>query len=402
MRTIRNIKQKRNKKIKKRTLKNNNKNQKNNKQNKFGGAKSYPPLKTDAEIYAFWSPFFQNMPINPINKVVKTQDAITNINNFKSQLQQLLNTNNSCNIIKSTIRKYAITEKAKRFGYENQICFINVLFGLLSYIMKDKCTIMITGGKAVQLALSNMDPQNTNTSSNYASDDIDVIIIPKSITGVSTGIIPKEYAEQIAGFINWITVINNKPMLSIEQNDITLPMAQPPVESLIGSIVKISLPFINASGRPGFFAIADIGYILPEHSNIFHEFQQRIYFDINIQTFHTNGFFTSVDAAGLVLEKLHYIIKYISPSSMADSTQNKFRASLHKSINVLLDQLLIQKIKQNPPNQVITKDTLIKDYFYIYMDKFDMEELPDDITIEQIIQFITTANTGAVSYSSVF
>jgi hypothetical protein len=264
------------------------------------------------------------------------------------------------------------------------------------------CEIVVKGGRALQLALSKRDrydPIRKKTIPSvtyirkYASNDIDVLILPDSKKLQDSQLL----ALRIGEFIDWLTTFsdaygNPQTMFSF----IHLPKPKLPVQSnpevpSEGSIVKLS---ISVSGERGnrFIAISDIGYITSEYSHIFEANPIKTVIDNDKDH---PAFLLSVNPQNLFLEKTYYIVKYISRRYISDTNLNKYRASLHKSYNFLLDDLTINidrslktdiyadatKSKEQIKNELI-------DYYFNELKRVVPSSEGFEVSLEQLIAFV--------------
>ena len=103
------------------------------------------------------------------------------------------------------------------------------------------------------------------------------------------------------------------------------------------------------------------------------------------------GMFMSVSMNGLILEKIHYIAKYMHSN---ESNNVRFRSSLKRSLNALLDDLT-QNYQPKPiPNntnseqlvKVIDKRDILQ--YYIEREYLIYFAFPNDTNQEEIITFI--------------
>lgn len=311
-----------------------------NKKQKYGGMVGYDlagnritpaRIVNNLDARPFWEAYFNS----DFNKMVQ----------FKSVVQKMIKINN-CKYLQKKIPAFDVTPDAMTF--KPTICLVTLIFSYLSSLLEFTCEIVVKGGRAMQLALSKReryDPirkkiiPSVTYIRKYPSNDIDILILPDSKKLQDSQLL----ALRIGEFIDWLTVFpdaygNLQSLFSF----IHLPKPKLPVQSnpeipSEGSIVKLS---ISVGGERGnrFVAISDIGYITSEYSHIFEANPIKTVIDDNAEH---PGFLLSVNPQNLFLEKTYYIIKYISKNYSSDSMLNRYRASLHKSYNYLLDDLTI-------------------------------------------------------------
>lgn len=363
-------------------------------------------VRNDDEIFEYWYPFFINYPAKyqpptgNFKSGTKKNWAIGNIILFKQSFIQtiMLNPNPAVvvDFIKHIVPTFAVNDASRL--YTKILCDIFLLIGFLTHILwQFEHKLLMKGGKAVQLALAILvkhNPvakqyvQNNNKFVPYESNDIDVLIIPKPDNTKTVAYQKKQardMALKIGDFIEWITMTNvtNYSLLDIARHSVN-----DPTELDSSSIVKVALIIPkNNGGRPDHFAVADIGYILPEYSDLFNS-------TIDAKTFMFGllpGMFMSVSIDGLILEKIHYIAKYIHSN---ESNNIRFRSSLKRSLNALLDDLT-QNYQPKPiPNntnseqlvKVIDKRDILQ--YYIEREYLIYFAFPNDTNQEEIITFI--------------
>ena len=90
-------------------------------------------------------------------------------------------------------------------------------------------------------------------------------------------------------------------------------------------------------GKPRYVAMSDIGYITPEHSAIFDS--KPIRTDI-YEGAEFLGYLESVNPQNLFLEKTYYALKYTSSEYSGQREFDKYRQSLHRSYDFMLDDLM--------------------------------------------------------------
>lgn len=174
--------------------------------------------------------------------------------------------------------------------YDTHIRFILLFIGIMSNILKDKCDIVIKGGKAIQMKC--LIP--------YESNDIDILIVSNKIN-------KREIALEMSKLLIWIVsqqqIIHNMSMIEIDK-------AEP--------IIKLSI-YTNY----GFEAVVDIGFNEPKdeiksyiYSNLRETDTRHLHFN-----YVTNNmlpalviypiFFISESVEGMIKEKMYYFLKYV-------------------------------------------------------------------------------------------
>jgi hypothetical protein len=392
------LSKKTNKTLKNKNIKSNDKRKqktaKRKRNYKIGGVVGYdlvgnritqPRIIANLDARPFWESYF-NSDFNKMSQ-------------FKAFVQKMMKVN-TCKYLKSKISAFEVTESAK--SYKESICLVTLLFSYLSSLLEFTCNIVVKGGRAMQIALSSRkryDPiRKRNIPSvtyirKYPSNDIDFLILPESKRLQDSQLI----ALRIGEFIDWLTNFsdaygNPQTMFSF----IHLPKPKLPVQSnpeipTEGSIVKMS---ISVSGERGnkFIAISDIGYITSEHSEIFESNPIKTIIDDNPQN---PGFLLSVNPQNLFLEKTYYIVKYISKNYLSDYQLNRYRASLHKSYNYLLNDLLeniVRSLKvENSVEATKPKEQLkneLIDYYFNELKKVVPSTNGYEVSVEELIAFL--------------
>ncbi len=161
-------------------------------------------------------------------------------------------------------------------SYEKQYCIVFLLIAMLTEAYDEFCTIVIKGGKAIQLNFSAV---------SYPSDDIDVIIIPK-YDSVDCKII----AQEAALFIETVTGFSIR--------DVAAP----------SNIMKISY-----KSPEKYIALADIGY---GYNELKPELREKLYKDFKTAELDRFGSIKYLPSGNLILEKLYYIYAYSASSPL--------------------------------------------------------------------------------------
>lgn len=353
---IRNKTNKRNKinrrnKINKHNKKHTRKTRASNKRRKYGGIVNFdsfgntisiPRTVNDKyDIMPFWDSFFYSKK---------------NLNDFKLFILKTLykiryENMDICTDIKSAIPTFKVTDKYG-ISIKMLMCFTTLLISFISSIIKDKYTLLVKGGRAIQLALSqnirydpltNTEIESITYENEYLSDDIDIIVIP-TFKGSETLTKPilfknsQNAALRIGELIEWLTNDGRYSTYALKHfirdkmtEGVTMDLS--PENLSQSSIIKVSIPY----SKPSFIAVSDIGYITSEYVDIFNS--NPITTNINIDS-KNSGLLVSMNLQGLILEKIFYLTKYISEGYKNDSNLNKFRESLRKSLPFLLNDLV--------------------------------------------------------------
>ena len=145
------------------------------------------------------------------------------MNRFKSMILDMVEkieygaSDELCDHLQGKIPAFDVTSNTLDRGYKPTICFVTLLFSYLSSLLEHTCTLLVKGGRAVQLALSsktrynplytteeNKNIDNTRSQETYPSDDIDILIVPLSKDNRDAQLI----ALRIGEFIDWLTTKN--------------------------------------------------------------------------------------------------------------------------------------------------------------------------------------------------
>jgi hypothetical protein len=227
-------------------------------------------------------------------------------------------------------------------SYEKQYCIVFLLIAMLTKAYAEFCTIVIKGGKAIQLNFSEIP---------YPSDDIDVIIIPK-YDSVDCKIIAQEAAQ----FIEKATGFS------------ILDVAAP------SNIMKISY-----KGPEKYIALADIGY---GYNELKPELREKLYKDFKTAELDRFGSINYLPSENLILEKLYYIYAYSASSPLFKMQTAEVSDNIEDSENIEYIRVTNEKIA----NQNSIKDSL---------EKYKTTKTMDDVllnTSTDYIQQLKSAN----------
>lgn len=310
-----------------------------------------------------------------------------------------------CNDLQQKIPAFDVTQYAIDYGYKPTICFVTLLLSYLSSLLEYTCTLLVKGGRAVQLALSNTKRYDpifkkkyipTTLIRKYPSNDMDILILPEK-TERPQHQDSQLLALRIGEFIDWLTTLKQQEVTQDFFSLIHLPKVKFPVESnpeipKEGSIIKLSIRMMDR----GYVAVSDIGYITSEHTNIFDTNPIRTVIDDNPEN---PGYLLSVNPQNIFLEKTYYAIKYNSRQYSNQPELNKFRESLHRSYNFILDDLTYNiyaalsrfektqiSVEINERLQII-KNRLIS-YYFDELQKFIPSIVEFEVSVDQLIAFV--------------
>lgn len=198
--------------------------------------------------------------------------------------------------------------------YDTHIRFMLLFIGLMSNILKDKCDIVIKGGKAIQMKC--LIP--------YESNDIDILIVSNKIN-------KREIALEMSKLLIWIVsqqqIIHNMSMIEIDK-------AEP--------IIKLSI-YTNY----GFEALVDIGFNEPKdeiksyiYSNLLETVTRHLRFNYMINNTPViityPIFFISESVEGMIKEKMYYFLKYVALKNYKpEDNVEIFIPKIYKSLKTL-------------------------------------------------------------------
>jgi hypothetical protein len=313
------------------------------------------------------------------NKTIKRRKGgdmnpkMSKVYNNLSQFYKTTNVSNIhhlCDFIKTLIPNYK-TSDAVDPDDKPIVCYMILLIGLYSYYFRrhlffydDKYDnsahkhlyfdtrsrtnnpkhphfdIVIKGGLAVQLALSEIPGAAV-----YESDDIDVLIIvydknKKDNTHQETLFMTK----LMGSFVELATDSLKTEHMEISKLDNT--------EIAPGHVLKFTIKRHYKKT-----AILDINYKIPD-ANFYNNLEIRRF------NYHTEngavlpGEFVYMKLELLIMERVHYLVKYSTPEAIRDHTLTKYNISLWKSLNALLDGCAIKMGN--------TKQTVLENYLRQY------------------------------------
>ena len=317
---------------------------------------------------------------------------------LKLNLLRLIN-NRICKNITDNFNFFNSNLDGKKINTE---CYLLIIIGVLSNLLKPYCKLIIKGGLAVQLSLTKLFKENdisdedafnimtknedTQTTLShlfkfnskhdeedevltlaYSTNDIDLLIEPLSGTG-------DYYALEIENMLMWIfQEINssNENLHILSTQDKTKEIE--PSKRLL----KVSISEPSDARKPKFTAVMDINITLPEPA---------YYMPVSNESFELknglHGEFNFVSVDPLIMDRLSHIIKYKGTVSEMVSTipslvgatklsdifgghpDFKYLTSVHRSLNALIDGLLIVEIikKENIKPLVEIKDDILNEY----------------------------------------
>jgi hypothetical protein len=339
------------------------------------------------DVMQFWLAYFNN----DFEKMKKFKLIILKMTEITRLSSPYL-----CNYLQEKISVFDVTQYAIDYGYKPTICFVTILCSYLSSLLEYTCTLLVKGGRAVQLALSMKERYDpifkkiyipTRLMRKYPSNDMDILILPETGRPQDSQLL----ALRIGEFIDWLTTLSQQGVTQDFFSLIHLPKVKFPVESnpeipKEGSIIKLSIRMMDR----GYVAVSDIGYITSEHTNIFDTNPIRTVIDDNPEN---PGYLLSVNPQNIFLEKTYYAVKYNSRQYNNQSELNRFRASLHRSYNFLLDDLtdnIYAALSESEQSQQVKPDIKNKliSYYFDKLQKLIPSVVEFEVSVEELIAFV--------------
>jgi hypothetical protein len=347
-----------------------------------GGGKQNNQMPSPPRRYNQFSPSHLPSPPSPPPSPIPynyTQYLNSHVNaNKKLNLDELdefteyyMTNINAITELKNIISTFYTTN-----SHKNILCTIILLMSIISYNNAysseqtgenednhKKMRILVKGGLAVQIALSKL------KTDSYVTNDADFAIFDKKLA--------LSIAKLICNCINKQLPSNLKLIFKDEYRGDS------------SSVIKISL---KPKNRP-YLPMADISYIASD-------IDEQIYEETkceNHKLTDTNGSFCSPSINNLIMDKLYYIDFYTSKRPYESKVtkkayDDKFKKSLHRSINSLLDVLTIPLSKS--AMSLEPKDRKINLVIDEYVNKFNVADL-DNSLADRLRGFITHTKTPA-------
>ena len=242
--------------------------------------------------------------------------------------------------------------------YNTILCATMLGFGIISKKMESQdYTLIFKGGKANQLVLSTI-----NTTLEYESDDIDILVIPNA--GVEYN---REHIENLSSHVGFLL----KWLLTSpeEVNILSVLLPDPSKPFLNPNIVKISYIKHYNYTRYTFRPISDIDFkeLSPDIKPFFAE---PNVFNRHVPELDTDIRFICPNIAGIIDEKLFYYIKYMNFKKKLESGEpveepgltiqecNRLSQKLKRSIKAITYALQEQKYPRNNPSELVERQEL--------------------------------------------
>lgn len=363
-----------------------------------------PAMEYDRTIEPpFWKPIFGEGELFRLREVLTEMMIKDAIIPYNRDSKNVATPWHLCSIIKQLFPAFYIPKENKpyeAFNHEQQkseqvnmapqdysiyntiLCATMICFGLISEKMKSQdYTLMFKGGKANQLVLSTI-----NTTLEYESDDIDILVIPKE--GIEYN---REHIENLSthiGFLlKWLLTSPKE-----KTNIISVLLPDPSKLFLNPNIVKVSYIKQYNRSRYTFRPISDVDFkeLSPDiqpffaEPNIFNKYIPEL--DTNIRVICPN-------ITGIIDEKLFYYIKYMDYKNKLESGEPITELGLTIQECIRLSQKLKRSIiaisyalqeQQHPTNNQAELKSLQKQYLtYLLKLKMNNEE---DSQIDSIVR----------------
>ncbi len=301
--------------------------------------------------------------------IIRNNPSLETADKVREYIKQIINNIESCN---------NITFTSPNEPYHNVICNSFLFIAYVTLLLNDECTIIIKGGKAIQLAIKKSGC-SAGRLSRYISPDVDVVIVNKPESKYTT----RKLAKEIGKLFLWVMNSEKIPTISLLEVDYPEP------------IIKISL----IKPGEGFYAIIDIAYNELD-KNIKSYFQEQ---SLQEEIFEDNsGKIYYPTLLSLIHERLYYLIKYFNGdyAGLAEQEKNsieRFIIKIWKSINALLNCTITDAKRTNKGKRILLNTLL----FNIYKEKFSFNEINMSKRIElnnKIIDEILKRNFDISQY----
>lgn len=308
----------------------------------------------------------------------------TSVKEFVNKHMTIADINKLIEYYMTTKNEPAVTELktiiptfATENPYPNILCTIILVMSILSYRTYNHAylyeqtgdkhkqpIIFVKGGLAVQIALK---------TDSYITNDADFAIFDKEIA--------HSVAKLICNCINKQLPSNMRLIFKDEYRGDS------------SSVIKISLKPKNGP----FIPMADISYIASD-------IDEQIYEETHCVNHHQyalpyiSGSFCSPSINNLIMDKLYYIDFYTSKRPYESKVtkkayDDKFKKSLHRSINALLDVLTIPPASKSEMS-LEPKDRKINFAIDEYVNKFSVAD-SDNTLADRLRGFIANTKTQA-------
>lgn len=201
--------------------------------------------------------------------------------------------NKPCKILNSVFSRYKVSDDIK---IHNTICGLLYIVGILTEKLKYKCNLVIKGGLAIQLSISDISKirEDADTTldeyydilDNYSTKDIDLLLLPTN-TETKLGRDGVYYAKQISSMIMWIfsgispkkntnaqkptaqsTSLNTEPVAGQPAEE-TLPYRLSLLDLSKKTVPEEQIVKLSMVTNKGFVAAMDININLPKEQQLY-------------------------------------------------------------------------------------------------------------------------------------
>ena len=281
----------------------------------------YPDDPDNPIIPEFWKPIFNKSETELLDLRTRIKDIMTQDDSIEMVGNKIKDTWTICKIVQTKIPTYyvPITNGVDKQGrliddlnidfthYNMMLCACLILYGILSdRMVGEKYSLLLKGGKAIQLVLAQI--PNINQ---YTSEDIDIMVKPTDDKSYDRDEI-KNLASHIGYLLKWFL---SSPTLKTNIS-VLLPPTEPNAKTN-PNIVKLSYEKIvkRPNNRTGtqdsvYKALSDIDFkeLPAELAPYFNEVDKHEFY---IEKLQTDVLFVCPHLGALIDEKLYFYSKYM-------------------------------------------------------------------------------------------
>jgi phage terminase small subunit len=282
----------------------------------------YPDDPDNPTIPEFWKPIFNKSESELLDLRTRIKDIMTQDTSIELVGNKIKDTWTICKIVQTMIPSYYVqttnevyTQRGIIYNdlnidfthYNMMLCACLILYGILSdRMVGEKYSLLLKGGKAIQLVLAQI--PNINQ---YTSEDIDIMVKPNDDKSYDRDEI-KNLASHIGYLLKWFL---SSPTLKTNIS-VLLPPTEPNAKTN-PNIVKLSYEKIvkRPNYRTGtqdsvYKALSDIDFKeLP--AELAPYFNQVHKYEFYIEELQTDVLFVSPHMGALIDEKLYFYSKYM-------------------------------------------------------------------------------------------
>ena len=282
----------------------------------------YPDDPDNPIIPEFWKPIFNKSETELLDLRTRIKDIMTQDDSIEMVGNKIKDIWTICKIVQTKIPTYyvPITNGVDKQGrliddlnidfthYNMMLCACLILYGILSdRMVGEKYSLLLKGGKAIQLVLAQI-PKNNKQ---YTSEDIDIMVKPTDDKSYDRDEI-KNLASHIGYLLKWFL---SSPTLKTNIS-VLLPPTEPNAKTN-PNIVKLSYEKIvkRSNYRTGtqdsvYKALSDIDFkeLPAELAPYFNEVDKHEFY---IEELQTDVLFVCPHLGALIDEKLYFYSKYM-------------------------------------------------------------------------------------------